>query len=261
MPPALTVGRTPRLAAPARARRPDHARARQRRPSAAADGAARCWRSESRGCVPACRHARLAADRIRSSQQSRCMIELACGERGAYGGARRPLAVDDDRRHRLDAERRRGRRSSARSPLRPRPKRKSSPTSTQRAPSRRTRTSSMKRSGGQRRQRGVEARDMDCAQRRTPRIGRACCATWTGAAARLPAQRIRADADRRSARPTAGAGRPQPRQPREHRLVAAMDAVEVADGQREGRWRTRDPGAHERPALGARRRSEDLEKP
>src|SRR5438132_7392715 len=45
-----------------------------------------------------------AADRVRTSEQTPCVRELACSERASHRGARGALTVDADGRHRLDAE-------------------------------------------------------------------------------------------------------------------------------------------------------------
>ncbi len=181
----------------------------------------------------AVRHA--AADRVRPAEQRRGVREVALGQR-----RRAPRSTTRARRRpprcacastlnvaRVRAQHARGRRA------RPLPKRKSSPTSTQRAPSRRTSTSSMNASGvsaASRASKRATIRVVDAEARKTSSLLRSDDSR--GGADSLGEEfarmRIERQHRRRQAQVLGGFD-----EPREHRLVAAMDAVEIADRQRD----------------------------
>ena len=161
------------FAAPTRARAREPRRSR--RPAASACAAMFAVGNPSRrpSFAPC---ADSAPDREAAAEQRRGAREIARRERRADGRRRRALAVDDRHgAHRLDAERPRCRAAQwRRSPARPLPKRKSSPTSTQRTPRRRTSTPSMNASGSSDAKPAVEARDVRVARRRARRTARSC---------------------------------------------------------------------------------------
>ena len=234
----FTVGRTPTLATPRRGARAnsmhaDSENARQRR--APAQRHVRGRETQRAAELVAVRDA--ARDRVVAPQQRRRVLEIAGRERRAHRRARCALAVDVDRAHRLDAEPcAPSLRRNARSPWRPRAETEiladEHPAAhAARARGRRERNRPPSAKQGAHR----SARRTSIATpyaRNSSSFARSVDSRGGAAFRREELARMRLERQHGRRQPQILSGLDQPRQ---HRLVTAMDAVEVADRQRDRR--------------------------